>query len=405
MLADGRRVLTQSPFLQALGRHRRANVRRERNADLPSILQGKAIEPFVTPAIRAKGRPITFKLPNGGRASGYDAELLPEVCEVYLSARDADALPYQQKHIAKQAEIIMRGLARVGIIALVDEATGYQEVRARDALARILEAFIAKELQAYVKTFPPEFYGELFRLRGLEYPSESVKRPQYFGHLTNDIVYKRLAPGVLDELKRVTPRDEKGRAKTKYFQRLTSNLGYPKLREHLGSVVTLMKLSRDWKDFERKLDQIHPRMGTRSRCRSRTSRGYDSADQRAAAAFLAASLRCFGVMFSARALPPFNPPLRPSSTAAAFFPVSSGVSSTSPVAMSTTSFASWLVSWGACVTAQAWTRSVARHPPTLTSTTRVGRLDSAGHRHLAVTGGLVSEVLTEHGFLPLVIGP
>jgi hypothetical protein len=261
VLADGRRVLTQSTFLQALGRHRRANVRRERNADLPSILQGKAIEPFVTPTIREKGRPITFKLPNGSRASGYNAELLPEVCEVYLSARDADALPYQQQHIAKQAEIIMRGLARVGIIALVDEATGYQEFRARDALANILEAFIAKELQAYVQTFPPEFYSELFRLRGLDYPSESVKRPQYFGHLTNDIVYKRLAPGVLDELKRVTRRDEKGRAKTKYFQRLTSNLGYPKLREHLGSVVTLMRLSRDWKDFERKLDLIHPRIG------------------------------------------------------------------------------------------------------------------------------------------------
>ena len=261
VLADDRRVLTQSTFLQALGRHRRPNVRRERNAELPSILQAKSIEPFITPAIRAKGLPITFKLPNGGRASGYDAELLPEVCEVYLSAREADALPYQLKPIAQQAEIITRGLARVGIIALVDEVTGYQELRARNALGKILEAFIAKELQAYVQTFPAEFYGELFRLRGLDYPSESVKRPQYFGHLTNDVVYKRLAPGVLDELKRLTPRDEKGRAKAKYFQRLTSNLGYPKLREHLGSVVTLMKLSRDWKDFERKLDQIHPRIG------------------------------------------------------------------------------------------------------------------------------------------------
>jgi len=73
--------------------------------------------------------------------------------------------------------------------------------------------------------------------------------------------WKRLAPGVLDELQRVTPRDTKGRRKNKYFQYLTSNLGYPKLREHLGSVVTLMKLSRDWDDFTRKLDQIHPRVG------------------------------------------------------------------------------------------------------------------------------------------------
>ena len=112
-----------------------------------------------------------------------------------------------------------------------------------------------------MSTFPDDFYSELFRLRGLEYPRATVKRPQYFGHLTNDIIYKRLAPGVLAELKNVTPRDDQGRRKHKYFQRLTTNIGYPKLREHLGSVVTLMKLSTDYPDFMRKLDRIHPRVG------------------------------------------------------------------------------------------------------------------------------------------------
>lgn len=261
VLDDGTRVLTQSTFLEALGRHRRANVRRERNAELPSILQAKAINPFISEEVRKKAKPITFKLPGGGRASGYNAELLPDVCEVYLKAREAKALPHQQRHIAAQAEIIMRGLATVGIIALVDEATGYQEVRARDALAAILEEFIAKELQAYVQTFPPDFYSEMFRLRGLAYPATTVKRPQYFGNLTNEVVYKRLAPGVLEELQRETPKDKKGRRKHKYFQLLTQNMGYPKLREHLGSVVTLMKLSTDWEDFMQKLDGIHPRVG------------------------------------------------------------------------------------------------------------------------------------------------
>jgi P63C domain len=260
VLNDGTRVLTQSSFLEALGRHRRANVRRERNAALPSILQGKAIFPYIDEDVREKGRPITFKL-GGTRASGYNAELLPKVCDVYLKAREAGVLPPQQQHIARQAEILMRGLATVGIIALVDEATGYQEVRARDALAKILEAFIAKELQPWVKTFPDDFYRELFRLRELDYPAATVKRPQYFGQLTNDIVYRRIAPGVLAELRNVTPRDETGRRKHKFHQRLTNNVGYPKLREHLGSVVTLMKLSEDWRDFVYKLDQIHPRVG------------------------------------------------------------------------------------------------------------------------------------------------
>lgn len=265
VLGDGTRVLTQSSFLEALGRHRRANVRRVASGSgeerVPAILAGKALNPFISREILEKSRPITFALPSGGRASGYNAELLPAVCEIYLKAREAETLPPNQQHVARQAEILVRGLAHVGIIALVDEATGYQEMRAKNALARILEVFIDKELQAYIQTFPDDFYREIFRLRGLDYPTATVKRPQYFGHLTNDVVYKRLAPGVLDELKKVTPRDPSGRPRHKYFQLLTANVGYPKLREHLGSVVTLMKLSSDWPDFMRKLEFIHPRVG------------------------------------------------------------------------------------------------------------------------------------------------
>jgi hypothetical protein len=95
----------------------------------------------------------------------------------------------------------------------------------------------------------------------MEYPNATVQRPRYFGLLTNDIVYDRLAPGVLDELKKVNPKDESGRRKWKHFRWLTSNLGYPKLREHLGAVVAIIKLSADWHDFRGKLDKLYPRVG------------------------------------------------------------------------------------------------------------------------------------------------
>lgn len=262
VLEDGTRVLSQAEFLEALGRHRKANVRREGGEEpLPAILQGKAINPFITKEIVEKSRPIKFRTPNNALASGYRADLLPIVCEVYLKARDADVLPPNQQHVAKQADILMRGLAHVGIIALVDEATGYQEFRARDALSRILEAFVAKELQPWVKTFPDEYYEQLFRLRGLDYRNDSVKRPQYFGTLTNDIVYKRLAPGVLDELKKVIPRNDSGRPKATLSQALTRNIGYPKLREHLGAVVAYMSISKSYPDFIQKLDRFRPRFG------------------------------------------------------------------------------------------------------------------------------------------------
>ena len=161
-----------------------------------------------------------------------------------------------------QAELLIRGLAHVGIIALVDEATGYQDDRDRRALAKILEAFVAKELRKWVSTFPADYYKELFRLRRWKFPTlpqDQQKRPVMVGKITNDIVYARLAPGVRRELHRLTPRDERGRLKHKLFQRLTDDIGHPKLREHLASVVTVMKLSPDWETFMRNLNQILPK--------------------------------------------------------------------------------------------------------------------------------------------------
>ncbi|MGD5182389.1 P63C domain-containing protein, partial [Xanthomonas citri pv. citri] len=126
----------------------------------------------------------------------------------------------------------------------------YQRDRERNALAQILEAFVAKELQPYVKTFPAEYYEHMFRLRGLPYPPEKAQyKPQYFGNLTNDVVYERLAPGLLKVLKSQAAKDEK---KARLHQRLTSEVGHPKLREHLASVVTVMKLSQTYGDFIQK---------------------------------------------------------------------------------------------------------------------------------------------------------
>jgi hypothetical protein len=254
VLDDDTRVITQASMLKAIGRSARVPGAEGADENLPPILRAKSIRPYIQGVIE-QAQPIAFKLPTGVRANGYRADLLPTICEIYLAARADNKLPANQMHIAAQAEILVRALAHVGIIALVDEATGYQEVRTKDALAQILEAFVAKELQPWVKTFTPDFYREMFRLRKVPYDPMSVHRPQYFGSITNDIVYDRLAPGVKEELKAAQKKAEKS---GRMFQHLTQSIGYPKLREHLGSVLTLMKLSEDWGEFKAKLDRIHP---------------------------------------------------------------------------------------------------------------------------------------------------
>jgi hypothetical protein len=262
VLPDGTRLLTQAGFLGALGRSTKPKGRSQQVADgLPPFLSTISLKPLITQDIVDTTVPIIFRTESGARAQGYKAELLPKVCNLFLSARDQGLLTAQQQDIATKCDILVRGLAEVGIIALVDEVTGFQRDRAADSLSKILEAFIARELQPWLKTFPSDFYQEMFRLRGMRYPNDTVQRPRYFGLFTNDIVYDRLAPGVLDELKKVNPKGETGRRKHKNFQWLTNNVGYPKLREHLGSVVAIMKLSADWYDFRTKLDRLHPRYG------------------------------------------------------------------------------------------------------------------------------------------------
>ena len=262
--AEPVRVLTENGITNALlgsrsGASKRLKKRSEADgAPLPLFLAPSQLNAFVDNDLR-DGPLRVIEYVDGDRIMrGFDAEVLPAVCEIWLKARQAGALQKQQLEKAQQAELLTRALARVGIIAMVDEATGYQRFRAKDSLAKILEAYVAKELQPYVRRFPPEFYAEIFRLRGLSFPTGSVRRPQYFGHITNDIIYRRLAPGVWKELKAKMQKDEKGRAKHKLFQHLTPSFGDPRLEKLITRVTTIMEFSNDWGDFKMKLDAKVP---------------------------------------------------------------------------------------------------------------------------------------------------
>lgn len=259
VLEDGRRVLTQSDVMRVLGRARQAKGRAYYDADvnLPAFLTAKNLTQFVDKDLYVTSSQIVFKPLKGVKAFGYPAELLPKVCEVFLAARDAGVLKHTQLHIAKQADILMRGLAHVGIIALVDEATGYQKDRAQRALAEILEKFIAKELRAWTKTFPLEFYEQIFRLKRWPFDPTKMRTPRVLGHYTNNIVYKRLAPGVLDELRKKNPVVD-GRRKNKFFQWLTGDVGHPKLRSHIDGVLPLMRISDSWEEFQKHLKKAYP---------------------------------------------------------------------------------------------------------------------------------------------------
>lgn len=263
VLKDGRRLLTQQGFLLAIGRARSAKGGQGASVDkMPAFLAASNLKAFIGKEITASTRPVRFKTLSGAAAYGYVAEMLPQVCRLYLAARDAGVLTPRQRPIAAQCYVLIQGLATVGIVALVDEATGYQRDRARDELAKILEAFVAKEIQKWLSTFELEFYELICDLRG-EPLARATKRPAYFGKLTNNLVYRRLAPGVLEKLRELNPVTENGHRKRKHFQHLTPDVGHSKLKEHLVGVTTAMKMAKylglDWSEFIKLLDKTHPK--------------------------------------------------------------------------------------------------------------------------------------------------
>ena len=258
VLDDGRRVLVQGGMLTGLDM-KQGTAGRGSGDRLAKFIGSKSISPYVPDQLSGViTSPIKFKTTTGSEAYGYEATVLADLCDAVLDARKKGKLNYQQEHIAERCEILVRGFARVGIIALVDEATGYQYDRSRRALEEILDAFIKDELGKWMKRFPDEFYYHLFRLKGLKYIPFPSKKPRYVGHWTNDVVYSRLAPGVLDELKDLTPKTSRGNRRHKFHQWLTDDIGHPKLQEHLASVIALMKASDDWHQFHKMLDRSLP---------------------------------------------------------------------------------------------------------------------------------------------------
>ena len=260
VLEDETRVLAQRGMISGLGMARGSSTSAGGDR-LVGFANGKAISAFISKDLAAAITfPIEFQPPGGGRtAYGYPATLLADLCETVLNARSAGALQRQQGHIAERCEILMRGFARVGIIGLVDEATGYQLIREERALATILEKFIAYELQPWTKTFPYEFYQLIYKLRGWPGP-DGHKRTPLLGHMTNDLVYDRLAHGVLDELKRINPTLPAGYRKSGHRQWFTPDLGHPKLKEHLAGVMALMRAAPNWGAFQRSLARAYPKM-------------------------------------------------------------------------------------------------------------------------------------------------
>lgn len=266
------RVLSENGITNAiLGNRSGASKRLKRKAmeggaPLPLFLAPGQLKPFITnELLDGPLKPIDY-LDGNTMVRGYEANVLAAVCNIWLKAREAGKLQSQQLVKAQKAEILARALAETGIVALVDEATGYEHVRPQGALQAYLELVIRRELAAWVKKFPDEFYENIYQLKGWIWPGMSKNRYSVVAHYTTDLVYERLGPGILDELIKNSPKDENGYRPNKLHQWLTEEIGDPMLAQHLHALVLFQRLAIShgygWKRFLNMVDQVLPKRGS-----------------------------------------------------------------------------------------------------------------------------------------------
>lgn len=263
VLEDETRVLTQEGFLTAIGRAGKAKGGEGAGVDgKPAFLRAKNLEPFISNDLLVSTTPLEFVPLRGpgyqGRAFGYRARMLPDVCWVYQDALVAGKLLPSQMHIGTACRDFLKALTNHAIDDLVDLATGFEDMRKRRAINKIIDQYVEKTARPWVKMFDLGFYRHIYRLNGWAFDPENTARPGVVGTWTNDI-YQRLAPGVREALHSRVKRNEKGRPTQKLTQLLTPEEGKPALERLLEGVILLMRMSGTWAEFKCKLDEYYPR--------------------------------------------------------------------------------------------------------------------------------------------------
>jgi P63C domain len=246
VLADETRLISDRGASKAMGGKRGGSHWKRMKEDgaltLPPYISAANLRPFIpNDLIYILTNPVQYKATKSGAVgNGLLATAFPKVLKVWQRAYEAGVLKPQQEHIALQAIRLLEGLDEVAIVALIDEATGYQEIRRHDELQQILSAYVLPEHRPYLKSVPTEFFKELYRVYGWKWSPDN-RGPRYAGKLLRKLIYEQLPEPVLPELDEKNPTNAKYQRKKKHFQNLTKDVGIPHMQGQLSGVMALLR--------------------------------------------------------------------------------------------------------------------------------------------------------------------
>ncbi|MGH8037211.1 MAG: P63C domain-containing protein [Stenotrophomonas sp.] len=247
VLEDGRRGFLAKQFAKVLGYTEKTRSGRFDRflADFAPIYmkeKGKAKSPVLNPG-------------KGGRAQFIAAEAVMEAVGNVLRAAVAGKTHSQQARQVSACVEINLALGMVGLVALIDEATGYQYHRAPDALQDLIGKLIRTQVADWQRRFEPAYYAALAKVTGTRAVSGANGRPPIWGHITRKWVYEVCFPQ--EVLEEVAQRQEGGE---KLHQWLTAG-GVEAVAKQKERVTLMAASSANYKDFEARCSITFDRPG------------------------------------------------------------------------------------------------------------------------------------------------
>lgn len=258
VLSDRRRLIHKRGMARALG------LKSEGGNAFMKTITSKGLGSVISDELKQKiANPIEFKPLIGDPAHGFTAEVFIEVCDAIIDAHKQKKLSASQSFLGLQAEFIVRSAAKIGIIGLIDEATGFIADKRREEYRELWTQFIRDECRAYEAEFPERFFESLYRLYGLKRKDpKSFKHPRFFSKFIRKYVYAPLANShgaILEDLDAKNPVVyANGGRRYKMFQFLSDEIGMPALKGHLWQVVGIAAGATDKSAFERAFYRAFP---------------------------------------------------------------------------------------------------------------------------------------------------
>ncbi len=248
VLDDGRRVITRNGATTVL-------TSGKGGGNLESYIGVAALKDYIPDDL--PGQMFEIEIPEvvNKTVLGMTAETFLEICTAYARALDEGKLKTpRQIEIATKAGVFLAACSKVGLIALIDEATGYQYVRSEEALQLKLRLFLGEEMRKWEQTFPEELWREFGRLTN--WHGSLVQRPKYWGRLVMELIYDYLEPDVADWLRKHNPKPQKGQ---NHHQWLNGQYGLKKLTEHIWKVVGMAQACNSMRELRMKMAEVYGR--------------------------------------------------------------------------------------------------------------------------------------------------